>query len=192
MVLAAVHGAGRRRGRLGHRAAAAHAGTPAGGHALPGHCAPGLRASGRRGSLGAEPGGGFRLPRMGRRHGGTGQRRRLMPMSVHARTLRLARLLLPFALVALLLILAPAHAAQPAAPSWSQLSPQQRELLAPLERRWDRMPPVRRARLALLAERWAGMDQDQRRAARERLARWRGLNEERRALRRERWQQFQD
>ena len=75
---------------------------------------------------------------------------------------------------------------------WSSLSPQQRQLLGPLQGRWDSLPPGRQRALARGADRWISMTPEQRAAARARLRTWQRLNQPQRAFIRRRFQQFEN
>lgn len=62
------------------------------------------------------------------------------------------------------------HVAGPVA--WSQLSPDQRRLLAPLHDQWQQLPAARQQRLATHADQWAGLSPEHQQLIRQRLARW--------------------
>ena len=55
---------------------------------------------------------------------------------------------------------------------WSQLSNDQRDLLAPLKSQWDRLPPRRQQRLAVHAQDWAQLPPARRQMIGERLQHW--------------------
>ncbi len=92
---------------------------------------------------------------------------------------------------------------------WSQLSPGQRQVLAPLHQQWNRMPARRQQHLAMRAQdwaqlplqrramvsarigRWAGMDRQQRQQAMRGADRFRDLPETDRKRLMETWQRFQ-
>jgi len=95
-------------------------------------------------------------------------------------------------------------------PSWSDLTPVQQTILAPLAKEWDRMDSARRRNWLRIAERypkmkpaeqqrlqkrmrdWAQLTPAQRQAARENYLRLRKLSAEQRRQIQESWEQYQN
>jgi hypothetical protein len=76
------------------------------------------------------------------------------------------------------------------APTWAELSEQQRVVLGQFEQSWDSLPAERRVRLSRGAERWSTMSRKEREHAKSRFKDWRGLPAERRAQIRQRAELF--
>ena len=76
------------------------------------------------------------------------------------------------------------------APTWDELTDEQRIVLGQFEQDWNGLPAERRVRLSRGAERWALMSQRQRKHAKARFRDWRALPAERRARVRERAEFF--
>lgn len=120
------------------------------------------------------------------------------------------------ALIVTLCIAFPAAAAQsqPAAkkaprPQWSELTPAQQEVLAPLRRDWEELDTTRRKKWIAIADRyptmkpaaqkrlqkrmqeWAQLTPQERQEARERYKRMRKLSRERRKEIKEQWEESQ-
>lgn len=64
--------------------------------------------------------------------------------------------------------------------AWSQLSNDQRSMLAPLQSQWDQLAPRRQQRLAERAQGWAQLPPERRRMIGERLQRWAQMSPEQR------------
>lgn len=93
----------------------------------------------------------------------------------------------------------PAGGAQDAAPGvqqaiapkpWSQLSPEQRDLLAPLKADWDTLPPRKQAHMLDRSREWLALPPPEREKIRERIARWHQMTPEQRKLARENMRKF--
>ncbi|MFN7085879.1 MAG: DUF3106 domain-containing protein [Burkholderiales bacterium] len=120
------------------------------------------------------------------------------------------------ALIVSLCIVFPAAAAQSKAaspktakPAWTELSPAQQQILAPLAAEWEKMDTTRRKKWIAIAERypkmkpqeqerlqtrmkaWAALTPEQRREAREKYQAVRKLPPEKRKEVQQRWQQYQ-
>ena len=78
---------------------------------------------------------------------------------------------------------ASSRGARPGVP-WQQLSPEQRQVLAPYRERWNQLPPGRQQAIARGAERWQQMTPEQREQMHER---WRDATPQDREQAREKW-----
>jgi len=74
---------------------------------------------------------------------------------------------------------------------WSQLSPSEQKVLAPLKESWNQLPAGRQHRMQRGADRWAGMSAKERLKAQKRLKKWKKLGPERKKRIRERFKLFQ-
>jgi hypothetical protein len=102
------------------------------------------------------------------------------------------------ALVALIIGLAlafPATAAQskadarkPARPAWTELTPAQQKILAPLAPEWDKMDQVRRKKWVEIAERYPRMKPQEQQRLQKRMANWVKLTPAQRAAARDKYQ----
>ena len=63
---------------------------------------------------------------------------------------------------------------------WNSLSPEQRNMLAPLQSTWDQMPQRRQARMLDRAKHWETLDPDQRAAIRRHIEHWQQMTPEER------------
>ncbi len=94
-----------------------------------------------------------------------------------------------FALVSLTLFLLPSppvHAVVPslAQPSWAELTPQQKQILAPLAGEWDRFEPWRRKKWIGIAQRYPAMNAEEQERIQRRMKDWAKLTpDERKAVR---------
>jgi Protein of unknown function (DUF3106) len=93
-------------------------------------------------------------------------------------------------------------------PSWGQLTPEQQQILAPIQGEWDKfeavrkqkwlgitqrypkMKPEEQARLQRRMQEWATLTPDQRRAAREKYREFEQLPPKERQVIREKWDQY--
>ena len=98
---------------------------------------------------------------------------------------------------------------KPAKPSWSELTPAQQQVLAPLQPEWEQLDTTRRRKWISIADRlptmkqadkerlqkrmqeWAQLTPDERRAARERYQALKKLPPRERKEVREKWQEYQ-
>ncbi len=81
----------------------------------------------------------------------------------------------------------PVQKSEEKAPSWVELTPDQRVVLAPLGPEWDRMPAVQRKRLLGVANRYPKMTPEQQRRIRARLDVWSRLTPEQRTQARDKF-----
>lgn len=120
------------------------------------------------------------------------------------------------ALIAALCVAFPVAAAQnktgskkPARPAWTELTPAQQQILAPLAGEWDKldntrrkkwiaiakaypkMTPTRQQRLQKRMKAWAALTPEQRRAAREKYRKVKKLPPEKRKAVKLKWKQYQ-
>lgn len=91
----------------------------------------------------------------------------------------------------------PAHAAgkastkpEPTAPSWQQLSPQQKQVLGELESQWAQQPDRLRNNLVKVANKYPKMKPEEQARVRRRITRWASLTPEQRQAARERYKQI--
>lgn len=98
------------------------------------------------------------------------------------------------ALILSLCMLLPVGAAQlksetkkPARPAWSELTPAQRQILAPLAPDWDRMDTTRRKKWVKIAERYPKMKPEAQKRLLARMQEWAKLTPEQRSLAREKF-----
>lgn len=95
-------------------------------------------------------------------------------------------------------LLAPAWATPPTAavigtppqPVWSQLTSQQRTVLAPLSRDWDSMENFRRKKWLLIAERYSAMKPEEQQRMQDRMREWARMTPEQRAKVRDSYKEF--
>jgi hypothetical protein len=101
------------------------------------------------------------------------------------------------ALIASFLLVFSAPAAQSpkeakkARPAWSELSPAQQQILAPLAKDWEQLDSTRRKRWVALADRYPAMSAAEQERFKKRMQEWAQLTPEERALARERYQRLQ-
>ena len=89
-------------------------------------------------------------------------------------------------------MLAAPASASPMPPTWSALSPADRDaLIQPIAERWDRATPEQRQRMLERARLWASLSPEQKALARQGMTRYREASAERRGQLREVWQQLQ-
>ena len=78
----------------------------------------------------------------------------------------------------------------PPQPTWSQLTPAQRSVLAPLSVDWDKMENLRRKKWLLIAERFPTLKPDEQRRIQDRMREWALLSPEQRAKVRDSYKEF--
>src|SRR6478735_1416502 len=76
-------------------------------------------------------------------------------------------------------------------PAWSQLTPEQQKILAPIAEDWDQIPDEQRRRILATAKRYPKMTSVQKERFTKRLPEWKDLTVEQRDLARERYKEFQ-
>ena len=98
------------------------------------------------------------------------------------------------ALIASLCIAFSAAAAQtrsdtkkPAKPAWSELTPAQQQVLAPLQREWEQFDTTRRKKWVSIADRYPTMKPSQQKRLQKRMQEWVQLTPEERKAARERY-----
>lgn len=64
----------------------------------------------------------------------------------------------------------------PPQPNWVQLSPQQKDILAPLAREWDQLENIRKRKWLGIAERYPTMKPDEQRRMQNRMREWSDLS----------------
>lgn len=102
------------------------------------------------------------------------------------------------ALIAWLCLAFPVAAAQnrpetsptAASPAWSELTPEQRTILAPLAREWDELDGTRRKKWIAIAKRYPRMKPQAQERLQKRMGDWAKLTPEQRQAARERYQQL--
>ncbi|MFA7269361.1 MAG: DUF3106 domain-containing protein [Sterolibacterium sp.] len=72
-------------------------------------------------------------------------------------------------------------------PSWTELSPQQREILAPLANEWDKLEYYRRKKWLGIAQRYPAMSAEEQRRLQLNMKTWVNLSPEERKLAREKY-----
>ena len=75
----------------------------------------------------------------------------------------------------------------PRGPTWSELSPQERQVLAPLNSDWENMDLMRRNKWREIARRYPTMQESQQRRLQERMEAWSKLSSQERQAARERF-----
>lgn len=104
----------------------------------------------------------------------------------------MARLLVAL-VAAWLSLLAPpgvAASAEAKAPLWSQLSPADQQVLAPLGQEWDHLPGIQRKRLLGVAKHYPGMTQKEQQRVQLRIKDWAKLTPAQRDLARKKYQKM--
>lgn len=100
-----------------------------------------------------------------------------------------------FALVLLPLIAAEGAQTTPKTvskqPTWAQLSPEQKNILAPLSKDWDHLPDFQQQRILATAKRYPRMKSVEQQRYSKRLLEWSKLPYEQRNVVRERFKHFQ-
>lgn len=74
--------------------------------------------------------------------------------------------------------------------SWDSLTPQQQQVLKPMQDDWAQLPPERQEKMAARAARWESMTPEQRQKAEARMQRWQELTPEQKQKMRERREKF--
>jgi hypothetical protein len=77
-------------------------------------------------------------------------------------------------------------------PNWTQLRPQQRQILAPLQSEWDSLDDARRNKWLRIADRYPRMAAEEQRRVQTRMKQWTDLTPEQRRRARERYQRLQN
>jgi len=93
--------------------------------------------------------------------------------------------------ILLLSFISPAFAAATKAPNWAELTPAQKEILAPLEPEWNGMEVQRRKNWLKRAERYPNMTPEQQQRMRSRMQEWAKLTPEQRAQARAKFKNMQ-
>jgi hypothetical protein len=75
--------------------------------------------------------------------------------------------------------------------SWSKLSPQERDALAPLASRWDGMPTQQRERLLIVARDYPKLSPEQQKRLHSRLRSWTQMTAEERQIARDNYKKIQ-
>ena len=105
----------------------------------------------------------------------------------------MAERILATIILGVLLLAGNAYAAAPAAakgPVWSELSAEQKVVLAPLAGEWDSMSAIQRKRLQAVAIRFPSMTPPQQQRIRERIRDWSKLTPEQRVLVRKKYEKL--
>jgi Protein of unknown function (DUF3106) len=76
--------------------------------------------------------------------------------------------------------------------AWSQLSPDEQRILAPIETQWDELEPLRKLKWLRIAERFPKMSAEQQARLQDRMREWVTLSEERRSAARERYREIEN
>jgi hypothetical protein len=78
----------------------------------------------------------------------------------------------------------------PPQPAWSQLSPQQKNILAPLARDWDELESIRKKKWLGIAERYPNMKPDEQQRMQDRMREWSRLSSTERSKVRDTYKDF--
>ena len=78
----------------------------------------------------------------------------------------------------------------PPQPGWSQLSAQQREILAPLSSDWDSLENIRKRKWLAIADRYPTMKRDEQQRMQDRMREWASLSPAERAKVRDSYKDF--
>lgn len=78
----------------------------------------------------------------------------------------------------------------PPQPAWTQLSPQQKSILAPLANDWDDMESIRKRKWLGIAERYPGMKPDEQQRMQDRMREWSRLSPSERTKVRDTYKDF--
>lgn len=81
-------------------------------------------------------------------------------------------------------------ATTPKAPTWAQLTPQQKQVLGELESQWEQQPDRLRNNLIKVADKYPKMKPEEQARVRERITRWASLTPEQRQAARARYKQI--
>ena len=106
----------------------------------------------------------------------------------------MARSLLAVVAVALgLVLLPPAHAVVPPLkqPAWVELTPEQKQILAPLAGEWDRLESFRQKKWLGIAQRYPTMNEKEQARIQRRMKEWVKLSPEERKAAREKYKNLQ-
>ena len=93
--------------------------------------------------------------------------------------------------ILLLSFISPAFAAATKAPNWAELTPAQKEILAPLEPEWNGMEVQRRKNWLKRAERYPNMTPEQQQRVQSRMREWATLTPEQRKQAREKFKNME-
>ena len=77
-------------------------------------------------------------------------------------------------------------------PTWNELTPQQREILAPLSGEWDRLEPNRRMKWLGIAQRYPTLKPDEQQRIQRRMKEWVSLTPEQRKAAREKYKSLRN
>jgi hypothetical protein len=77
-------------------------------------------------------------------------------------------------------------------PAWSQLSPAEQRILAPIESEWDELETLRKLKWLRIAERFPKMSAEQQARLHDRMREWVTLSEETRRAARERYREIEN
>jgi hypothetical protein len=101
------------------------------------------------------------------------------------------------ALIVCLCLATPGFAAQvkaeskkPARPAWSELTPAQRDVLAPLAPEWEQMDTIRRKKWVAIADRYPKMKPPEQQRLQKRMRDWAALTPQERNAAREKYQKL--
>ena len=83
---------------------------------------------------------------------------------------------------------APSTAKKPARPAWTELTPGQQQILAPLASDWDQLDTIRRKKWVAIANRYPKMKPPEQQRLQQRMTDWAKLTPEERRAARERYQ----
>lgn len=106
----------------------------------------------------------------------------------------MARTLLAVVAVALgLVLLPPAHAVVPPLkqPAWVELTPEQKQILAPLSGEWDKLESFRQKKWLGIAQRYPAMNEEEQSRIQRRMKDWVKLSPEERKAAREKYKNLQ-
>lgn len=78
----------------------------------------------------------------------------------------------------------------PPQPAWSQLTPQQKTILAPLSSDWDNMENIRRKKWLGIAERYPNLQTEEQKRLQQRMREWAALTPEQRSKARDTYKDF--
>ena len=98
-----------------------------------------------------------------------------------------------FALIFFALLTSGVHAAQPkkTAPSWDELTTEQKQILAPLEPDWNGFDAVRRRKWVGIAKRYPTMGPEEKQKVERRMRPWASITPEERRLAREQYKKIE-
>ncbi len=103
----------------------------------------------------------------------------------------MAKALLSVVAVCLFLSQACAAAPKRTAPTWNELTAEEQQVLAPLERDWERLDPQRRRKWVGIAKRYPTMNADEKSKIDRRMQPWASLSADQRRIARERYKKLE-